>query len=334
MKILYYLPKYVPDYNSGDSVMAHTIATYLQSHGHEVTVMLPKCKPYEHQGIKVVSRSSSLFREADAIFCQLDQTNEAIQLAGDKPVFHVMHNTFSRPTIKANPQVNVIYNSQAAVSMMGWENDYYVLPPVVDYDKYNVERIPQSITLINANENKGGKIVHEIAKRMPERDFLVVIGAYGTQFVSLDRQGPAFNINNEPLIHGLGKLPNVCVLKHQKHLDWVYMQTRILLMPSLYESWGMVASEAMCSGIPVISSPTFGLLENIGENGIFVERDNIDAWVMAIKKLDEKKEYDEASAYSRKRAIENNTKEKLEGLLQFVQKKVTAHKKKKEYGIQ
>ena len=56
-------------------------------------------------------------------------------------------------------------------------------------------------------------------------------------------------------------------------------------MPSSYESWGRVATEAILNGIPVIAHPTEGLMENLGESGIFIDRDNTDAWVTEIKKL-------------------------------------------------
>ena len=315
--------------------MAHAIATYLHSKGHDVTVMLNKgIEPYEYEGIKVIPRNSGMIREADAVFCQLDTTKEAF-LKASGAVFWVMHNTFEFPTVKENPSINVIYNSEAAVSMMGWDNDYIVLPPPVDIDYYNIERKnAEYITLINCNENKGGKIVWEIVKRLPEYQFLFVLGAYGTQFAPLDISPVQINIDNAPVIQGIGDLPNAIVMNNQKDIREVYKQTRILLMPSLYESWGKVATEAMCSGIPVIASPTFGLKENLGKNGIFVERDNIDGWVKAIRKLDGKKEYSEASIYSKKRAKELDPKEKLEQLEAFVSKKVSEHKGKCEYGIQ
>jgi glycosyltransferase involved in cell wall biosynthesis len=315
--------------------MAHAIATYLHSKGHEVTVMLNKgIEPYEYEGVKVIPRNSGMINKADAVFCQLDTTKEAF-LKASGVVFWVMHNTFEFPTVKENTQINVVYNSEAAVWMMGWTNDYVVLPPPVDIDFYNVPREnAEYITLINCNENKGGKVAWEIAKRLPEYKFLFVIGAYGTQFTASEESPLIINIDNLAKKQGIGYLPNVVHMDNQSDIREVYKLTRILIMPSLYESWGKVATEAMCSGIPVIASPTFGLKENLGKNGIFVERENIEGWVEAIKKLDGKKEYSEASIHSRKRAKELDPKEKLEQLEAFVVKKVSEHKRKREYGIQ
>ena len=61
-------------------------------------------------------------------------------------------------------------------------------------------------------------------------------------------------------------------------------------MPSKYESWGRTATEAMCSGIPVICTETGGLAENCGKAGIYVER-TAEAYALAIEKLDNQKLY-------------------------------------------
>jgi D-inositol-3-phosphate glycosyltransferase len=45
----------------------------------------------------------------------------------------------------------------------------------------------------------------------------------------------------------------------QDTLPYYYSAAEVLVMPSLYESFGMVALEAMASGIPVIASEVGGL---------------------------------------------------------------------------
>ena len=83
-------------------------------------------------------------------------------------------------------------------------------------------------------------------------------------------------------------------------------------MPSVYESWGRTATEAMCSGIPVISSGTPGLRENCGEAGIYIEdRNDVEAWVREIKRLDDKKEYKKASDKAKLRSRELDPVNKL-----------------------
>ena len=97
---------------------------------------------------------------------------------------------------------------------------------------------------------------------------LAVIGGYGPQDVR--------------------ELPNVEVVPNvpgQRMRDEVYARTKILLMPSEYESWGRVGLEAMCSGIPVVAHPTLGLREALGGAGLFVHRDDVAGWRAALNDL-------------------------------------------------
>jgi glycosyltransferase involved in cell wall biosynthesis len=82
----------------------------------------------------------------------------------------------------------------------------------------------------------------------------------------------------------------------------VYARTRILLMPSEYESWGRAGVEAMASGIPVIASPTPGLKESLGKAGVFVNRGNRDGWQAAIERLDDPAAYAAASSAALRRS--------------------------------
>ena len=67
----------------------------------------------------------------------------------------------------------------------------------------------------------------------------------------------------------------------------VYGRTKILLAPSKWEeAWGRVASEAHCSGIPVLGSRRGGLPEAIGEGGVVLDYDApLDDWVAALERL-------------------------------------------------
>ena len=101
-----------------------------------------------------------------------------------------------------------------------------------------------------------------------------------------------------------------------KNIEWMDLQddirnvlakTKILLVPSLYESWGRVAFEAMYNGIPVMytkpaeglngykSGSTEGMRDWIQDNGFACDRTNIDEWIEAIQKLDDPVVYNEYS---------------------------------------
>src|SRR5690606_41582358 len=104
---------------------------------------------------------------------------------------------------------------------------------------------------------KGAETFYALAGRCPQTRFLGGKGGYGVQI----------------LPRGNNALPNVEIVEHlppERMRDEVYARTRVLLMPSAYESWGRVGVEAMCSGIPVIAHLTAGLRESLGDAGAFV----------------------------------------------------------------
>jgi glycosyltransferase involved in cell wall biosynthesis len=134
---------------------------------------------------------------------------------------------------------------------------------------------------------KGAELFWALAERLPHVQFLGVKGAYGTQDVR--------------------SLPNVEVIDHvpaERMRDEVYARTRVLLAPSSYESWGRVAAEAMCSGIPVVAHPTEGLRECLGPRGLFVDRHDVDAWANMLRVLAVPRAYEKASAWSRARSAQ------------------------------
>src|SRR5678815_5651953 len=96
----------------------------------------------------------------------------------------------------------------------------------------------------------------------------------------------------------------MCIRDRYYMREKVYARTRILLMPSAYETWGRVGVEAMCSGIPVIAHPTPGLTEALGDAGFFDDRDDVDAWAKTVRRLDDPAEYRKASRAAFKRAAE------------------------------
>lgn len=313
MKVLYCQKNYLPDYRAGDSVNAHEIHQFLINRGHEVVVMRgSNTYPYEIDGVKVVTKDHKWYKWADIICTCLDYTQMIIEEVGHlRPIIFYMHNTFYEITLCRNLHVSIIYNSQHTKDNCKFVNDGYVLTPPVDPDYYDVSREKSTfdneyIALINCNLAKGVEMFGKIAAAMPHLRFLAVHGGYS---------------NQEP-----PNLPNVEIWPIQSDIRDVYKVTRILLMPSLYESWGRTATEAMANGIPVICNRTFGLEENCGEDGIFCS--TLESYIEAINRMKDKKEYDKQSEAVKKRVI--SPIRKLEGLEAFMKKKVVEHTKKKE----
>jgi glycosyltransferase involved in cell wall biosynthesis len=83
-------------------------------------------------------------------------------------------------------------------------------------------------------------------------------------------------------IRFLGKLP-------KRRLFQLYYAADVVVVPSVYESFGYVAAEAMAAGAPVIASNTGGLPELIehGENGVLIplNKDTMGNYSVDVMKL-------------------------------------------------
>jgi len=78
---------------------------------------------------------------------------------------------------------------------------------------------------------------------------------------------------------GIEKVVTFLGAKDQDRLQYYYSAAEVVVMPSHYESFGMVALEAMACGTPVIASEVGGLafLVQDGETGFHVEDQNAPA---------------------------------------------------------
>ena len=160
-----------------------------------------------------------------------------------------------------------------------------VVRPLMQESKVRMDIQPQgdSITLVNANINKGVNQFIELAKRMPTRKFLAVRPYYGELWVPPSPQ-------------------NIEWIPFDDDIRTVLKRTRILLLPSKYESFARIAVEAMYNGIPVIYSKpatenvgivgtTEGVEEWIVPAGISCRRDVPEEWIAAIESLDDPDTY-------------------------------------------
>ncbi len=319
MRVLALAHQYVPVRCAGAETMLHSMLRALAARGHQVDVSLSRQPgdPYMHDGVNVWPHigKSDVFRwlhSADVLIGQLENTPRATFLGAynDVPVVLVHHNTL--PGTKGAitiPQARVdlvVVNSQwMAADLATWLAEVghrqprtIVVRPLVDSAEYATTP-GDRVTLVNLRrmENggllgglmgKGAETFWALAERMPNINFLGVQGAYGNQLIK--------------------SLPNVEILDHvpaDQMRDRVFARTRVLLMPSSYESWGRVATEALCSGIPVVANPTAGLRENLGEAGIYVDYRDVDGYCRALRTLAMPRPYEAARRRALARAAEH-----------------------------
>ncbi|MBP2401657.1 glycosyltransferase family 4 protein [Streptomyces syringium] len=300
---------YPPAHNAGSEWMLHSMLRPLAERGHRVTVWLSHPgsieKSYDIDGVHVIPYQegadfAAASQKADVLLSHFENVPIVSGLARARriPVAVICHDNFATSFHNAAGADLVVYNSEwirrdGEIFYARYPPEFLpkrtvvVRPPVIAED-YRTEPGDHA-TLVNLNPDKGGDLFWQIAAWTPEWQFLGVRGAYGQQIM------PPPRLPNCEVVEGV---PGNEMRAH------VYSRSRVMLMPSLYESWGRVAVEAFASGIPVIAHPTPGLVESLGEAGIFAYRDDMDAWIHALMTLKDPQNWARASRRAKARSDE------------------------------
>ena len=316
MKILVDVHGYPPFHNAGAEWMMHAILKYLKDY-HQIIVRLNfnsylgriKGEQYEFEGVTVKddTENFNFYGWADLVFTHLDKTGKAYNECRKhgKPLVHIVHNHHANVVMERMNQVR-----QYAVYNTAWvraerepvngvvSNSITVHPPVFPKD-FECEKINNYTTLIGLSKNKGGDFLIKLAQANPMRRFMGVMGNYATQIMEPTQKNIRYLLNTP-------EITNV-----------VYRRTRVLIMPSNYESYGRTAIEAISSGIPVICTPTPGLTEALEDAAIYCQRD-VGEYTEALKFLDNPVNYKKASEAGIKRAKELNPERELKELNNFI----------------
>lgn len=273
MRIYCPVHAFVPEHGSGAEWMLHDMLKYLIDRGHEAIVYVKDCKPKEFNGIRIVSEMNPKdIWESDVIISHLNLTGAGLNMSGayKKPFVFIAHNTHPYGMVAVKRRhTGVIYNSEyvkSEVHHLHKHQPNMIVTPPCDIEHYKIKRRGSRVTLVNMNDMKGGHTLKHLAELMPNEKFLGVKGSYGNQVLDQPKN-----------VKILDNMPDICK---------AFSQSRIIIMPSRYESWGRVAVEAMSCGLPVIAHPTPGLKESLGDAGYFVKFNDVDGYKRAIEEID------------------------------------------------
>lgn len=192
-----------------------------------------------------------------------------------------------------------IYNTETSAKQWGEPNALVVHPPISPLPGDTISG-GDAYTLLSSLANKGVQVVLDLAKQYPNQRFIIVRSP----------AEPTHGIKN--LEEQAARLPNVELHPRVSPEEVVkYLsQTRILLAPSRYETYGMSAIEAAGYGIPSIHVDTPHVREGIGQAAILVPPLNTMATANAIETIEEN--YAEFASRSRARAEWLNARQAIE----------------------
>ena len=182
-----------------------------------------------------------------------------------------------------------IYNTYTSAVEWGEPKALVVHPPINPMPS-DTKTGGDAYTVLSSLRNKGVEVVLRLAKMYPDKRFIIV-------------RSPAEPTHGLPDIEArVEALPNV-ELHPRVPPEEVYKyleQTRILLVPSRYETYGMSTIEAAGYGIPTVHVDTPHVREGIGDGAILVPPMDVAATAAGIDTIE--KNYALYSLNARKRA--------------------------------
>ena len=302
MNVLVITKLYFEHNKSGGERYLHTFLKYLQgAKDVNLKVLIPDSKELRHvnyDGIdlnytteKFDDKFMGYINTCDLVITHLDLAFETVNycLKIKKPVIKIFHNCIEQyNSFIENKNVVKVFNSNfvkhAYMNRGLTPVNHYLIYPHLDYElhwKYQRfltdadETGRNYITFVNPSENKGAKVVLELAKQNTDKKFLIVEGGY-------------YPHHQRHYLDEFHKLPNCHVIKNTDNMIRdVYSKSNIVLMPSDYESYGLVAAEASAMGIPVvINRESKGLIENMGVVSLGGEGDNVESYQNVLDSLD------------------------------------------------
>ena len=185
--------------------------------------------------------------------------------------------------------INFIANSPYLASLVNLISrcEPGVILPFINVKDYRVDRRRRNyITFVNLVPEKGLDVATEVARQLPQENFLFVKGGWG-----------AYDGIQDSSLEKVYRLSNVEIWEKQEDMRNVYAATDILIVPSQWaETFGRVIIEAQVNSIPVVAANIGGIPYTLGKGGILVDPiDNPQAYVESIKKLRAENLYTELS---------------------------------------
>ena len=293
---------YPPVVLAGAEFAAHRINLWLLKQGWTVHVYIvgqPAVYPAEFEGVPItcVSNCYDLPIESDTLLLsQLWAARQAHMVVDMKRLkyiefVHYVDNTVVSPypwTVRRD--FLMVYNSldtqKRALEIGGWLSTVksVLMPPLIADVPTQLSEAEQRaearwITLVNFSTDKGADIFNSCATMNEKegREFVGIAGSHGQQ------EKPCARVQ---------------VFPATLDMESVWAKTRILVVPSKYETWSMVASEALLRGIPVVAADHIpALKENCGDGALYVKQDDVTAWLRALDTIEA--EYEQCSQKAR-----------------------------------
>lgn len=322
MNILVYLHSLPPMRYVGGELMTLELLSYMALQGHRVSIYVGEWDvrmPGIYRSMRVYDASylnDDVARRHDVFITHPEVRTKVWQYVRRMPYVGVVHNV-NEPTMRSlqrvTPALTIVGSDWTRRHMPDevLRNGVSVCAPPMVVSQTTRTKFPDPsatptlegcaarcaasssakqrmegsghITMINLSVAKGGMILQFASDRLPDHKFLGVLGGHGPQVTDYRS--------------------NVTLHEHTQDMAAVYSKTRVLIFPTRSETYGIVVSEAMQHGIPVIASSLSAVREAGGDAAIYINPYDGPSWVEALKDLDDPDQYQHWANKSLERGV-------------------------------
>jgi glycosyltransferase involved in cell wall biosynthesis len=199
----------------------------------------------------------------------------------------LIHKYCVKYTLISSPEIVCVSNSLKNEILEIHQRDIEVIHNLVDTDKFSianaVNRNVVNIGFLGSLNtfNKGLDLLLKAVKQIDHNNVLVHIGGTGSKLEEFQKMSEDLGVAEICRFYGEIKAEE----KNQ-----FYSRLSFFVLPSRYETFGIVLIEAMACGLPVISTKCGGPQDIISpETGILVNTDDVAELAAALSRM--KKEY-------------------------------------------
>jgi glycosyltransferase involved in cell wall biosynthesis len=204
----------------------------------------------------------SILKSTSAIICVSQHAKEELlkfyQVSPEK--VHVIYNGVDSGRFSASAQLDKDW-----ARSIGLTRDYILHVGLLSWRK----NLPMLLRALSGLRDKGRLKNYQLVLAGPELSVLT-----GTR-----------EIHDSIRDQGLSEMVVLTGFVPEEKMPGLYAQARLLVMPSIYEGFGLPVVEAMASGTPVIASDTSSLPEVAGNAAILVSPTDEAAWGEAILRV-------------------------------------------------
>lgn len=205
---------------------------------------------------------------------------------------HIFHRLFDRLAYLALGKADAIiaiseYTKRTLVEHLGYSSDrIHVVYRAVDTEVFRPREAPLAFRK-RYGLSEDWQYVLYVGSEDPRKNLQTLIRAFALvrrqiEKVKLLKVGsPHFRAEREKLKGLIAELElekDVLFFDHVSDDDFplFYNTAQVLVLPSLYEGFGLPALEAMACAVPVVGSAAASMPEVVGDRGVLVDSTNID----------------------------------------------------------